>query len=73
LVAQRQGKIDNETIITALHEGTWPTVVGDLSWDPNGSPLGTNFLVQWVGNRLLPVYPPDKASASPVAKSPWAG
>jgi branched-chain amino acid transport system substrate-binding protein len=73
LVAQRQGKIDNETIITALHEGTWPTVVGDLSWDPNGSPLGTNFLVQWVGNRLLPVYPPDKASASPIAKSPWAG
>jgi branched-chain amino acid transport system substrate-binding protein len=73
LVAERQGKIDNESIITALHQGTWPTVVGDLSWDANGSPLGTNFLVQWIGDRLLPVYPPDKAAAGPIAKSAWAG
>jgi branched-chain amino acid transport system substrate-binding protein len=73
LVAQRQGKIDNESIIAALHDGTWPTVVGDLSWDANGSPQGGNFLVQWVGGRLLPVYPPGKASASPIAKPAWAG
>jgi branched-chain amino acid transport system substrate-binding protein len=73
LVAQRQGKIDNQSIVTALHNGTWPTVVGDLSWDANGSPLGGNFLVQWVGDRLVSVYPPGKASAGPIAKPAWVG
>jgi branched-chain amino acid transport system substrate-binding protein len=73
LVAQRRGKIDNESIVTVLHDGTWPTVVGDLSWDANGSPRGRNFLVQWAGSRLLPVYPPDKASAGPIVKPAWAG
>ena len=26
-------KIDNATIISTLHSGTWPTILGDLSWD----------------------------------------
>src|SRR3984893_5146077 len=37
LVAQRTGKVDNATIIAALHQGTWPTVEGNLSWNADGA------------------------------------
>ncbi|MCU1455846.1 MAG: amino acid/amide transporter substrate-binding protein family [Acidimicrobiales bacterium] len=73
LVAQRTGKIDNATIIAALHKGTWPTVVGTLAWDGDGAPQGTDIVVQWVRGQLRPVYPPDAALAKPIAKPPWAG
>jgi branched-chain amino acid transport system substrate-binding protein len=73
LVAQRQGKIDNATIISALHQGAWPTVEGNLSWDADGSPQSTDIVVQWVKGQLLPVYPPAQALAAPIVKPPWAG
>jgi branched-chain amino acid transport system substrate-binding protein len=73
LVAHQTGKIDNATIISALHQGTWPTVEGNLRWDANGAPQGADIVVQWVGGRLLPVYPPDQALASPITKPAWAG
>jgi branched-chain amino acid transport system substrate-binding protein len=73
LVARRTGKIDNATIIADLHHGTWPTVVGNLSWDADGAPQGSDIVVQWVRAQLKPVYPPDAALASPIAKPAWAG
>ena len=73
LVAQRTGKIDNATIISALHSGTWPTVEGNLTWDAYGSPQGADDVVQWVGGQLLPVYPQSAALASPIALPSWAG
>jgi branched-chain amino acid transport system substrate-binding protein len=73
LVAKRYGKVDNATIIAALHHGTWPTVEGNLSWDANGAPLGADIVVQWVGGQLLPVYPSAQALANPIAKPNWAG
>jgi branched-chain amino acid transport system substrate-binding protein len=73
LVAQRTGKIDNATIVSALHQGTWPTVEGNLSWDANGAPQGADMVVQWVGGKLQPVYPPDQALTAPIAKPAWAG
>jgi branched-chain amino acid transport system substrate-binding protein len=73
LVTQRSGKVDNATIIKALHQGTWPTVEGNLSWDANGSPQGKDTIVQWVKGQLVPVYPPNVAVATPIAKPPWGG
>jgi branched-chain amino acid transport system substrate-binding protein len=73
LVAQRYGKINNATIISALHHGTWPTVEGNLSWDAYGAPQGSDIVVQWVHGQLLPVYPPAQALAKPIAKPAWAG
>src|ERR1700675_3091652 len=32
-VAAKTNKIDNATIISTLHSGTWPTLEGNLSWD----------------------------------------
>jgi branched-chain amino acid transport system substrate-binding protein len=71
LVAQRTGKIDNATIIATLHHGSWPTVEGNLSWDADGAPQGSDIVVQWVNGQLQPVYPPDQALAKPIAKPAW--
>jgi branched-chain amino acid transport system substrate-binding protein len=73
LVARKYGKIDNATIISALHHGVWPTVEGKLSWDAYGAPQGSDIVVQWVHGQLLPVYPPAQALTKPIAKPSWAG
>jgi branched-chain amino acid transport system substrate-binding protein len=73
-VATKTGKIDNATIISSLHSGSWPTVLGDLAWGANGAPTGQYNLVQWQGGKLLPVYPTTVAQASPVFPKPnWGG
>jgi branched-chain amino acid transport system substrate-binding protein len=73
-VAKKTGKIDNATIIKTLHSGTWPTVLGDLSWNAIGEPKGTFHLVQWQGGKLVPVYPADVAKAKPLYPKPsWGG
>jgi len=73
-VAAKTGKIDNATIISTLHSGSWPTVLGNLSWGPNGAPKGEYNLVQWQGAKLLPVYPAGVAQASPMYPKPnWGG
>ena len=72
-VAQKTGSVDNQTIISTLHAGTWPTVEGNLSWDQYGSPKGSDMLVEWIGGKLLPVYPPAVALHAPVYPKPnWA-
>jgi branched-chain amino acid transport system substrate-binding protein len=73
-VAAKTGSIDNQTIITTLHQGTWPTLEGTLSWDQYGSPQGSDMLVEWVDGKLLPVYPADVALHAPVYPKPnWGG
>jgi branched-chain amino acid transport system substrate-binding protein len=74
LIAQRTGKIDNQTVIDALHSGTWPTLLGDLSWNSDGAPQASYQLVQWIGGALKPVFPAAVAQATPVTPKPnWAG
>lgn len=73
-IAAKTGKIDNATIISTLHSGTWPTLLGDLKWDAVGQPQGSFHLVQWQGGSLVPVYPAAIAKASPVFPKPgWGG
>ncbi len=73
-VAAKTGKVDNATIISTLHQGTWPTLLGDLSWDAVGAPQGTFNLVQWQGGKLVPVFPAAIAQATPIAPKPgWGG
>jgi branched-chain amino acid transport system substrate-binding protein len=73
-VAQKTGKIDNATIIKTLHSGSWPTLVGDLSWDKDGKPKGAYLLMQWVGGKLATVFPKESAQHAPVAPKPaWVG
>jgi branched-chain amino acid transport system substrate-binding protein len=63
--------LDNGKIIQALHQGTWQTVQGPINWDRYGEPKGTETLVQWIGGKLVPVYPPNVAEHKPVAKPAW--
>jgi branched-chain amino acid transport system substrate-binding protein len=73
-VAAKAGKIDNATIISSLHSGSWPTILGNLSWGSNGAPTGSFNLVQWQGGKLLPVYPAAIAQAAPTHPKPnWGG
>jgi branched-chain amino acid transport system substrate-binding protein len=73
-VAAKTGKIDNATIISSLHSGSWPTLLGNLSWSSDGSPNGEFNLVQWQQGKLVPIYPSSVAQASPVAPKPnWGG
>ena len=73
-IAAKTGKIDNATIISSLHSGSWPTLLGNLAWSANGSPTGEFNLVQWQKGKLVPVYPPAVAQAKPeVVKPNWGG
>lgn len=73
-VAKKTGKVDNKTIISSLHSGTWPSVEGNISWNADGSPQGSDMLLEWVGGKLQPVYPPDAALTKPTSpKPPWGG
>jgi branched-chain amino acid transport system substrate-binding protein len=74
LVAQRTGKLDNATLVSTLHQGTWPTLLGTLSWDATGAPSGSFNLIQWQSGKLVPVFPEGIAKAKPVFPKPnWGG
>ncbi|MFC1401456.1 MULTISPECIES: amino acid ABC transporter substrate-binding protein [Streptacidiphilus] len=73
-VAAKTGKVDNATLISTLHSGSWPTLEGDLSWNSDGAANASYVLVQWIGGKLLPVFPADRAQSAPVlGKLPWSG
>lgn len=58
--------IDNEVLIEELHQGTYKTVVGTLSFDSTGSPLGSYMLLQWQGDNFVIVGPTDRAETNPL-------
>src|SRR5205085_3225799 len=66
--------LDNGKIISALHQGSWPCVEGNLSWNSIGEPQGSDLLVEWVNGQLLPVYPSSVALHAPMIPKPnWGG
>ena len=73
-VVTKLKSVDNAKIIAALHQGSWPSVEGNLSWDSIGQPQGQDLLLEWVGGTLQPVYPPNVAQTAPVIPKPnWGG
>jgi branched-chain amino acid transport system substrate-binding protein len=73
-VAQKTGKIDNQTVIQTLHQGTYQTVVGQVNIDKCGAPTGAQFLEEWINGKLTIVYPPAIADHAPVVPKPaWPG
>ncbi len=73
-VAKQTGKIDNATIISTLHSGSWPTILGNLSWDQTGAPSGSFNLIQWQGGKLVPVFPAGDGRPAPIYPKPnWGG
>jgi branched-chain amino acid transport system substrate-binding protein len=73
-VAKKTGKVDNKTIISSLHNGTWSSVEGNLTWNADGAPQGSDMLLEWVSGKLQPVYPPSAALTQPTQPKPnWGG
>jgi branched-chain amino acid transport system substrate-binding protein len=72
-VVTKLHSISNSKITAALHKGSWPTVQGRLRWNSIGEPQGQDLLLEWVGTKLYPVYPPKIALHKPTApKPPWS-
>jgi len=64
--------IDNAALIEELHQGTYQTVVGPLSFNEVGQPLGSYMILQWQGDNFNIVVPPESAQADPVwPKAEW--
>ena len=68
---QKTHSFSNTKIIAALHKGTWHGVNGNFHWNKYGSPNGNSILVQWVGGKLVPVFPSSIAVHKPIAKPKW--
>jgi branched-chain amino acid transport system substrate-binding protein len=65
--------IDNAALIEELHRSTYDTIVGPLSFDETGAPLGSYMLLQWQGDTFVIVGPADRAETDALAppKAEW--
>jgi branched-chain amino acid transport system substrate-binding protein len=64
------GSIDNAALIEELHQGTYDTVVGPLSFDEVGQPQGSFMLLQWQGDTFAIVGPEERARADAIVPKP---
>ncbi|HEY4689914.1 MAG TPA: amino acid ABC transporter substrate-binding protein [Anaerolineae bacterium] len=62
--------IDNAQLIEDLHEETYDTVVGPLSFDAVGQPQGSYMLLQWQGDTFVIVGPAGRERAEPIWPKP---
>lgn len=67
---EKIGSLDNAALIQELHQGTYDTVVGPLSFDEVGRPQGSFMLLQWQGDTFAIVGPGDRARAEPIVPKP---
>jgi branched-chain amino acid transport system substrate-binding protein len=51
------GGIDNKVLMEWLHANPVTTILGDLSWDEIGQPMGEFLLAQWQGDTVNIVAP----------------
>jgi branched-chain amino acid transport system substrate-binding protein len=64
------GAVDNAALIEELHQGTYETVVGPLSFDEVGRPQGTFMVLQWQGGSFVITDPGDRRQADPIWPKP---
>ncbi|HLF26474.1 MAG TPA: amino acid ABC transporter substrate-binding protein [Anaerolineae bacterium] len=62
--------IDNAQLIEELHEGTYDTIVGPLSFDAVGQPQGSYMLLQWQGDTFVIVGPAGRERGEAVWPKP---
>jgi branched-chain amino acid transport system substrate-binding protein len=61
---------NNATLIKVLHRNTFTTILGRIHDNRCGAPSGTQFLEEWIGGKLLIVYPPSVAQHAPLIPKP---
>ena len=53
---KRAGTVDASKVIAALHQGSYPTVVGPLSFDARGDVTTPDYIIyQWIKGNYLPL------------------
>ena len=57
------GSLDQDALAAWLHANTVETILGPLSWDAAGRPLGEFMVGQWQGGKAVIVLPPLAATA----------
>jgi len=63
--------LDNAKLIQTLHSGTFDSVQGKVKLDATGqNTMATAYQFQWQNGKLIPVYPPAVASATPEFPKP---
>ncbi len=67
---ERTHSFDNAKLIKALHQGSYTTLLGKIHVNKCGAPSGTLFLEEWIGGKLLIVYPQSVAQHAPVIPKP---
>jgi len=67
---EKVGSLDNAALIDELHQGTYETVVGPLSFNELGQPQGSFMLLQWQGDTFAIVGPGERARAEPIWPKP---
>jgi branched-chain amino acid transport system substrate-binding protein len=66
----RAHSLNTGKLIKVLHQGTYTTLLGKVHDNRCGAPSGTLFLEEWIGGKLLIVYPPSVAEHAPVVPKP---
>jgi branched-chain amino acid transport system substrate-binding protein len=71
--AENIGSIDNAALIEDLHQSTYETVVGPLSFDEVGAPQGSFMLLQWQGDKFVIVGPEGRTQVEALSppKPEW--
>lgn len=66
--------LNNAKIIAALHQGTWPSLQGPLSFGSDGIPTQGLDLMEWINGTLQSVYPSRVSVHAPLIPKPnWGG
>ena len=66
----RTHSFNNAKLIAALHQGTYTTLLGTIHINKCGAPSGSLFLEEWIGGKLLIVYPKSVAEHAPLIPKP---
>ncbi|HVS49358.1 MAG TPA: amino acid ABC transporter substrate-binding protein [Candidatus Dormibacteraeota bacterium] len=72
--AVKANSIDNTKLISTLHNGSYNTIQGPMSFDATGKPVGGVgvYIEQWQSGKAIFVYPATVASAPPeYPKKSW--
>ncbi|GAA3507914.1 branched-chain amino acid transport system substrate-binding protein [Streptosporangium album] len=63
---EKVGAVDQDKIRDWLHANTVETILGPLSWEPNGEPKGSFMLAQWQSGKVEVIAPPALATTTNV-------
>jgi branched-chain amino acid transport system substrate-binding protein len=66
------GSTDQAAIVEWLHENEVQTILGPLSWNEDGSPIGTFLIGQWQGGTQQIVFPVEFATTDTIVPN-WRG